>query len=48
MIPLLFLNPRWIKENPVAALLVAVIFISIGMALHNWWQKQQSPKANSG
>jgi len=33
MIPLLFLNPQWVRENPVAAVLLAVIFIAIGMAL---------------
>lgn len=39
MIPLLFLNPQWVRENPMAAVLLAVIFVAIGMALLDWWRK---------
>lgn len=41
MIPLLFLNPRWVRENPVAALLLGVIFIGLSLALVDWWQGWQ-------
>lgn len=38
MIPLLFLNPKWARENPVAAVLVGVIFIGLGMVMMGWWR----------
>ena len=38
MIALLFLNPRWVRENPVAAALVGVIFIGLGMVIMDWWR----------
>ncbi len=40
MIPLLFMDPRWIKKNPVPAILIAVIFICLGMALMDWWRRR--------
>ena len=46
MIPLLFLNPRWARENPVAAVLVGVIFIGLSLALMDWWRAGITSKAN--
>lgn len=40
MIPLLFLNPGWIKKNPVVAVLIGVIFISLSLAWVDWWRGQ--------
>lgn len=44
MIPLLFLNPGWLRENPVAAVLMAVILIALGLALQDWWRKKAQPQ----
>jgi uncharacterized protein (DUF486 family) len=48
MIPLLFLNPQWVRENPVAAVLLAVIFVAIGMALLDWWRECPANCVQSG
>ena len=40
MIPLLFLNPQWVRGNPVPAILISVIFICLGMALMDWWRRR--------
>jgi hypothetical protein len=40
MIPLLFMDPQWIKKNPIPAILIAVIFICLGMALMDWWRRR--------
>lgn len=39
MIPLLFLNPRWIRQNPIETVLIAVIFTCIGIAIFDKWGK---------
>lgn len=40
MIPLLFLNSRWVRENPVAAVLVGVIFIGLSIAVMDRWKNR--------
>jgi len=42
MIPLLFLNPRWVRENPVATFLIAIIFIALGIALADLWKSRNT------
>ena len=39
MIPLLFLNPRWVRENPLAAFLIGVVFLGVGMAFADWLRR---------
>ena len=41
MIPFLFLNPRWVRENPLAAFLIGVVFLGLGMAVADWWRRRQ-------
>jgi len=40
MIPLLFLDPRWVKRNPVPTFLIVVIFVGLGMAVADWWKRR--------
>ncbi len=40
MIPLLFLNPRWVRENPVPAILITVIFITGSIAIMDRWKNR--------
>ena len=39
MIPLLFLNPRWVKENPVAFIAIALFSLVVGVALVQWLKR---------
>ena len=41
MIPLLFMNPKWVRENLVAAFLLGVIFLGLGMAVVDWLRQRQ-------
>jgi hypothetical protein len=38
MMALLFLDLRWVKRNPIPTILLAVILISLSVAMVNWWQ----------
>jgi len=38
MIPLLFLNPRWMRQHPTPTFLIVVIFICLGIAMADWWK----------
>jgi hypothetical protein len=40
MIPLLFLNPGWVRENPVLTVLIAVIFVSLSIAVVDKWKNR--------
>jgi len=40
MIPLLFVDPQWIKKHPVPAILIAVIFISLSIAVVDKWKNR--------
>lgn len=36
------MNPEWLKKHPILALLLALVFISIGIVLVNWWKARKS------
>lgn len=41
MIPLLFLDQRWMKRNMVPTFLIVVIFIGLGIAITDWWKNKE-------
>lgn len=41
MIPLLFLHPRHLRENPVAFVLIGVVLLGLGLMLRDYWKPER-------